>query len=230
MGGLDLLIAGAASAPSLVRARQLGIVGECQSTRCLLQPAWWGCLGGIAANYFMHGFIWNYPSLFSKLCKKQPLKTLGDHPVDVFAGLEVVAKIVQGGSIYLFLGEQGRSAAKSAITSAPWWCWGALGSLIAAGQALNFATYAAIGNAGVYYGFKLGREVPWCYGFPFNSGLRHPQYLGVVLTLLGALPMFLCKELASMGLPQAVLAWCGMYGVMSAMEQIGDNDDQDKKK
>ena len=36
---------------------------------------------------------------------------------------------------------------------------------------------------------RLGRTVPWCYGFPFNTGLRHPQYLGVVLTLFGALPL-----------------------------------------
>ena len=36
---------------------------------------------------------------------------------------------------------------------------------------------------------RLGRTVPWCHGFPFNTGLRHPQYLGVVLTLFGALPL-----------------------------------------
>ena len=43
-------------------------------------------------------------------------------------------------------------------------------------------------NATVFYA-RLGRTVPWCYGFPFNTGLRHPQYLGVVLTLFGALPL-----------------------------------------
>lgn len=36
----------------------------------------------------MHGFIWNYPSRFSALCQKAPLKILGGHPVDVFASLE----------------------------------------------------------------------------------------------------------------------------------------------
>ena len=55
------------------------------------------------------------------------------------------------------------------------WCCQAGGALIIAGQSLNVAIYRAIGNDGVYYGFKLGRTVPWCSGFPFNFGLRHPQ-------------------------------------------------------
>eukprot|EP00930_Biecheleria_cincta_P072984 TRINITY_DN60328_c0_g1_i1.p1 TRINITY_DN60328_c0_g1~~TRINITY_DN60328_c0_g1_i1.p1 ORF type:complete len:227 (-),score=36.04 TRINITY_DN60328_c0_g1_i1:173-853(-) len=225
--GLDILIAGAACAPAALRARHLGTLDLCTSTGCLVAPRWWACLGGIAANYAMHAFIWNYPKRFSALCEGQPLRALGSHPVDVFASLEVVAKVVQGGSLLCFLGSAGRSAAKAALTSAPMWCWGALGVMVAAGQALNVATYNAIGNAGVYYGFKLGRTIPWCYGFPFNSGLRHPQYLGVVLTLFGALPFMVDKELARLGLPQLMLAWAGMYVVMSGMEQAGDNDKDD---
>lgn len=46
--------------------------------------------------------------------------------------------------------------------------------------------------------------MPWCHGFPFNTGLRHPQYLGVVLTLYGALPLLMSKELLQLGLPQLV--------------------------
>lgn len=47
--------------------------------------------------------------------------------------------------------------------------------------------------------------MPWCYGFPFNTGLRHPQYLGVVLTLFGTLPM-----LMSLGLERRILL--GRFG------------------
>lgn len=42
-------------------------------------------------------------------------------------------------------------------------------------QVLNISIYKAIGNDGVYYGFKLGRPVPWSSAFPFNAGFRHPQ-------------------------------------------------------
>lgn len=43
---------------------------------------------GVSTNYLMHGFIWNYPERFGALCQKAPLKSLGSHPVDVFASLE----------------------------------------------------------------------------------------------------------------------------------------------
>jgi len=179
---------------------------------------------GISLNYLMHGFIWNCATLFSVLCGKPPLKALGGHPVDVFAKLEVVAKLVQLASLVLFLGSSGLQAAFQACKDAPVWCWSVLGLYVLLGQTLNFAMYAAIGNDGVYYGFKLGRTIPWCFGFPFNVGLRHPQYVGVVLTLWGGLLVLLSPALAETGLPQAILVWGSMYAVMSAMEQVGDND------
>jgi len=52
------------------------------------------------------------------------------------------------------------------------------------GQGLNIAIYRAIGKRGVYYGYRLGEEVPWVTGFPF-SVMPHPQYCGVCLTVIG---------------------------------------------
>mmetsp|Transcript_47856 Transcript_47856/g.89589 ORF Transcript_47856/g.89589 Transcript_47856/m.89589 type:complete len:229 (-) Transcript_47856:91-777(-) len=221
---LEVLLSGAACIPAALRARQLDTLDLFLSADGLKTPRWWLCLFGVSTNYLMHGYIWNRSKRFAALCDKPPLKLLGSHPVDVFANLEVVAKVVQAGSVCAFLGSAGRSAAWVAACSAPAWCWAAFGAIVAAGQALNVATYNAIGNAGVYYGFKLGREVPWCFGFPFNTGLRHPQYLGVVLTLFGALPIVGTKELTQLGLPHLLLAWGSMYAMMSAMEQAGDND------
>mmetsp|Transcript_104995 Transcript_104995/g.306767 ORF Transcript_104995/g.306767 Transcript_104995/m.306767 type:complete len:230 (-) Transcript_104995:149-838(-) len=221
---VDVAVSCAALLPLVMRASQLGVLLACMSPMCLLQSGWWACTFGISLNYFMHGFIWNCPKQFSELCGKSPLQALGDHPVDVFAKLEVVAKLVQLVSIALFLGRSGLAAVLEALAGAPFWCWGVLGLYVALGQVLNFAMYVAIGNAGVYYGFKYGREVPWCYGFPFNAGLRHPQYVGVVLTLWGGLLVLLCPALVQLGLPQAVLLWGFMYAVMSAMEQAGDNN------
>ena len=55
-------------------------------------------------------------------------------------------------------------------------------------QALNVGIYRAIGNSGVYYGFKLGHHVPWHTGFPFNV-VSHPQYVGSALTVWGAIAL-----------------------------------------
>ena len=55
-------------------------------------------------------------------------------------------------------------------------------------QALNVGIYRAIGNPGVYYGFKLGHHVPWRTGFPFNV-VSHPQYVGSALTVWGAVAL-----------------------------------------
>ena len=109
-------------------------------------------------------------------CWRRPAdRWLGAHPVSVFAKLEVAFKLSQLGVLWLYLGDGGRAAALASVQSAPAWCWQVGGGLILVGQSLNLAIYRAIGNDGVYYGFKLGRTVPWCSGFPFNIGLRHPQ-------------------------------------------------------
>ena len=64
--------------------------------------------------------------------------------------------------------------------------------------------------------------MPWCTTFPFNAGLRHPQYVGVCLTLFGATPLLISEAMVGAGLVQALLAWGGMYVVMSIMEQLAD--------
>ena len=62
----------------------------------------------------------------------------------------------------------------------------------------------------MYYGFKLGHTIPWCKGFPFNLGIRHPQYVGAVLTLWGAAAL-LWAPAARPALPQVGAAWTALY-------------------
>ena len=57
--------------------------------------------------------------------------------------------------------------------------------LILIGQILNFAVYYKIGIIGVYYGNKFGYNLPWITTFPFNIGIKNPQYIGCILTLCG---------------------------------------------
>jgi methylene-fatty-acyl-phospholipid synthase len=52
------------------------------------------------------------------------------------------------------------------------------------GQSLNLSVFWRLGNAGVFYGSKFGRRIPWCRSFPF-SVLSHPQYAGAVLSIWG---------------------------------------------
>jgi len=58
------------------------------------------------------------------------------------------------------------------------------GALVLAGQALNVSVFYRLGAVGVFYGDRLGQEVPWCREFPF-SVLSHPQYVGTVLSIWG---------------------------------------------
>lgn len=56
---------------------------------------------------------------------------------------------------------------------------------VAVGQTLNLSVFRRLGNRGVFYGNLLGHSVPRCEGFPFSL-LKHPQYVGTVLSIWGA--------------------------------------------
>jgi methylene-fatty-acyl-phospholipid synthase len=58
------------------------------------------------------------------------------------------------------------------------------GALILIGQTLNLCVFYRLGVVGVFYGDRLGYEVPRCRDFPF-SVLAHPQYVGTVLSIWG---------------------------------------------
>jgi methylene-fatty-acyl-phospholipid synthase len=63
--------------------------------------------------------------------------------------------------------------------------------LVVAGQVLNLSVFARLGRAGVFYGNRLGHDVPWCRGFPFSL-VRHPQYVGTVLSIWGVFVVMRC--------------------------------------
>jgi methylene-fatty-acyl-phospholipid synthase len=68
----------------------------------------------------------------------------------------------------------------------------------------------------VYYGPKLGHAVPWCTGFPFNLGVRHPQYLGSVLSVWAFLALLWGSGRPSL-LPVCG-AWTGLYAATAWVE------------
>lgn len=67
------------------------------------------------------------------------------------------------------------------------------------GQLFNGAVYKAIGEAGVYYGCRLGKEIPWVYGFPYNT-VPHAQYLGATISIWGGCVLFATEQHVLQGL------------------------------
>src|SRR5262249_35215289 len=124
-------------------------------------------------------YVWiaRRPETFRRFCAIQPVAWVGG-PVTVVAVLFGAFKVVQ---ISIFLAwwqvhEAGHLAGATALAVA--------GALIVAGQALNFGVFYRLGTIGVFFGDRLGHQVPWCRAFPF-SWIAHPQYVGTVLTIWG---------------------------------------------
>ncbi len=125
--------------------------------------------------------VWYRPRQFASWCGRWSIAGLTD-PVDALEKLFGFFKVLQFG---VFVA----------------WCWfhgaGVLwppsqqgvvfvlaGVLLAIGQSLNLIVFRRLGKVGVFYGNRFGHRVPWCEAFPFNV-LKHPQYVGAVLSIWG---------------------------------------------
>ena len=121
------------------------------------------------------------PERFRRLCRRPALARLGE-PVAVVRKLLYGFKALQGGVFaawcLLYSGGRVGPAEPDPIV------FGVGAAAVVAGQILNWSVFYRLGNVGVFYGDRLGYQVPWCYGFPFSVFL-HPQYVGVVLTIWG---------------------------------------------
>jgi hypothetical protein len=160
----DIPVCIVAALPVAARLQQLGLLGAAAQSfspsALLTSVPMLAGTAGLSMLYWFHAAIWHFPDTFSRLCAGAPLSVLGPHPVAVFAKLEVCWKFQQAGVLALVLGAAGRADALAAAMAAPLWCWATAAVLFCAGQALNLAMYSAIGNDGVYYGFKLGVRRP----------------------------------------------------------------------
>lgn len=126
-------------------------------------------------------WAWHYPESFRAFCARPATAVLGE-PVAAlqklfycFKGLQLAVFIGWcyfhgGGVLSLFNGNP------LALTVG--------GASLIAGQLLNFSVFYRLGRVGVFYGNKFGHEIPWSREFPFSL-LKHPQYVGVVLSIWG---------------------------------------------
>ena len=85
-----------------------------------------------------------------------------------------------------------------------------LGLLLAcAGQYLNVRVYLLLGHDGVYYGSIFGKRIQWTDRWPY-SHMRDPQYIGCVLTVVGAAVIILPAHMA--------VLWCIVYAYAAWLE------------
>jgi hypothetical protein len=127
-------------------------------------------------------YVWiaHTPEVFRRWCARPLVARLGEPVVivrELFYGFKAMQLVVFVGWCYLH-GEGSLALAE--------YDFAVLGGglLILGGQTLNVSVFYRLGAVGVFYGDRLGYEVPWCRDFPF-SVLSHPQYVGTVLSIWG---------------------------------------------
>jgi phosphatidyl-N-methylethanolamine N-methyltransferase len=126
-------------------------------------------------------WVWRFPESFRAVCRGALGSVLGE-PVDalrrVFYGFKSLQLLVFVGWCYIY-GNGSVWPASSGLLPP---LTGLL--LIAIGQVFNLGVFVQLGNKGVFYGNRFGFEIPWNESFPF-SVLKHPQYVGAVLSIWG---------------------------------------------
>jgi len=128
-------------------------------------------------------YVWiaRAPRRFRAWCARPTLARLGE-PVAIvrllFCGFKVVQISVFCGWCAVF----GHRALTGSPSHAPALLVGT--ALLLVGQTLNWSVFYRLGAVGVFYGDRLGHDVPRCEEFPFSL-IRHPQYVGTVLSIWG---------------------------------------------
>eukprot|EP00927_Polykrikos_kofoidii_P077488 TRINITY_DN74424_c0_g1_i1.p1 TRINITY_DN74424_c0_g1~~TRINITY_DN74424_c0_g1_i1.p1 ORF type:complete len:251 (-),score=40.68 TRINITY_DN74424_c0_g1_i1:102-779(-) len=199
-------------------------------------------LGAMAAPHCLYAYIWQYPNDFKERSSRAPLALLGGDAVQVMSKLVLGLKAVQISSILAWCeygllpacgsgSEPGKGfAVVNALRSAAPARWILGLGLLVPGQILNIGIYRAIGNNGVYYGCKLGKPVPWASGFPFNIGLRHPQYVGAVLSWAGMFTLLAATPSTAAPLGAVLFGSICCYFATSCHEASSDADSNSMKR
>ncbi len=128
-------------------------------------------------------YVWiaRSPGAFRARCARPSVAWLGE-PVAVVGTLFCAFKLVQ---LAVFAGWCYAHATGSLMpASRDPAALAAGGALLVAGQILNASVFYRLGAVGVFFGARLGYEIPWCRAFPF-SVFSHPQYVGAVLSIWG---------------------------------------------
>ena len=128
-------------------------------------------------------YVWisRAPEAFRTWCNHPGVAWIGT-PVEVVRKLFYGFKVIQVAVFIVWCYVYGHGSLWP--LSAGVWALGLGGALLVVGQILNVSVFYRLGKVGVFYGNKLGYEIPRCHAFPF-SVLAHPQYVGTLLSIWG---------------------------------------------
>jgi len=126
-------------------------------------------------------WIWHSPERFRVWCVN-PAHGRVAEPVDILQTLFWIFKVLQGAVFVGWCFIYGNGSLWPASSSLFNLGFGTV--LMAAGQALNVSVFHRLGKIGVFYGNKFGHKIPWSRKFPFSC-LKHPQYVGALLSIWG---------------------------------------------
>lgn len=191
-----------------------------------LKPRFWLCVVGLSPPHVFYYLVWTNSRSFYSFAQRK-LHFLGE-PFEAFAKIAHIIKAWQIFVVLLWyctpewLLETDTSAKVKAFMQLIYAIYpfqAILGmQLILLGQLFNWGVYAAIGEAGVYYGCRLGRKIPWAYGFPFDT-VPHPQYLGATISIWGTSILFASAGSVENGLYGLACIMSCFYAFSSYVEQ-----------
>lgn len=181
----------------------------------VLQPHFWVVCACLSVERIIYTFVWLRPKSWMKMCKRPFFKSIGT-PVDVVVKCFWISKLFQFGGFIGWYVYMAPFPALADITPLQI----IIGiQFFVIGQFLNASIYHAIGKNGVYYGIKLGQDVPWCTGFPFNVFTMHPQYFGANLSAVGGIIFFATPAHISQGWLSFAFVQSFAYFYMAMVEQ-----------
>ena len=167
-------------------------------------------VAAVTLSSLLYTFIWLFPRQWLALCAHPALG--GARPTRVMALCAHALKALQLGLCAALFFQQPPSGAPLAAAFRANSLKNILPGLSLAllGQHLNISVYVLLGEAGVYYGSKLGCPTPWVREWPFSQ-VRDPQYTGALLTLAGC-------HLLRLTTPLVCVAWGLNYAFLMALE------------
>ncbi|XP_031283417.1 phosphatidyl-N-methylethanolamine N-methyltransferase isoform X2 [Pistacia vera] len=119
---------------------------------------------GVLLPFPFYYWLWTSPQAWVNLCGK------GQDPSKVMAYVSHFLKLLQFISLY-------------SVSSLSWPPPLYFYPLFLFGQFLNFRVYQLLGESGIYYGVRFGKNIPWVKEFPFGF-IKDPQYVGSITQLL----------------------------------------------
>jgi len=179
----------------------------------------WGILVILSTPHVFYFFVWTNANKFHDIFKTNSVLKMMGEPFEVFARLAHSIKVVQFSAFAAwYLSVETPDALKSYLLDTSWAHFLLCAQCVLFGQFFNAAVYKAIGEAGVYYGCRLGVQVPWVDGFPYNA-VPHAQYLGASLSFWGMFLALATPAAVASGILTLGAAMTIFYTFSSYVEQ-----------